>query len=92
MWIQKQFSLSAKSRGFHLITDEILTAVPELSSIDCGLLHLFIKHTSASLTINENAETRRYARIWKAISIGLCRKKHLTTNMITKVTTTCLHI
>jgi len=56
MWIQKQFSLSAKSRGFHLITDEILTAVPELSSIDCGLLHLFIKHTSASLTINENAD------------------------------------
>jgi len=56
MWIQKEFLLAAKSRGFHLITDEILRAIPELSSVECGLLHLFIKHTSASLTINENAD------------------------------------
>jgi secondary thiamine-phosphate synthase enzyme len=56
MWIQKEFTLSAKSRGFHLITDEIITALPELKRIDCGLLHLFIQHTSASLTINENAD------------------------------------
>ena len=56
MWIQKKFTLSAKSRGFHLITDEIITALPELKRIDCGLLHLFIQHTSASLTINENAD------------------------------------
>jgi len=56
MWVQKEFILSAKTRGFHLITDEILRAIPELKSIDCGLLHLFIKHTSASLTINENAD------------------------------------
>ena len=55
MWIQKEFTLSAKSRGFHLITDEIITALPELKRIDCGLLHLFIQHTSASLSINENA-------------------------------------
>ena len=56
MWAQKEFILSAKKRGFHLITDEILRALPELRLIDCGLLHLFIKHTSASLTINENAD------------------------------------
>ncbi len=56
MWIQKEFSLSAKERGFHLITREILSAIPELAAIECGLLHLFIKHTSASLTVNENAD------------------------------------
>jgi secondary thiamine-phosphate synthase enzyme len=56
MWAQKEFLLSPQNRGFHLITDEIVIAIPELSSIKCGLLHLFIKHTSASLTINENAD------------------------------------
>jgi len=56
MWIQKEFTLSAKNRGFYLITDEIIKAIPELKRIDCGLLHLFIQHTSASLTINENAD------------------------------------
>ena len=56
MWAQKEFKLSAKARGFHLITDEIVRAIPELKLVDCGLLHLFIKHTSASLTINENAD------------------------------------
>jgi len=56
MWLQKEFSLSAKSRGFHLVTSEILAAVPELTGIECGLLHVFIKHTSASLAINENAD------------------------------------
>jgi secondary thiamine-phosphate synthase enzyme len=56
MWVQKEISLSAKSRGFHLITGEILSAIPELADIQCGLLHLFIKHTSASLTVNENAD------------------------------------
>ena len=56
MWAQKEFILAVKNRGFHLITDEILRAIPELSLIDFGILHLFIKHTSASLTINENAD------------------------------------
>lgn len=56
MWTQKEFNLPAKPRGFHLITDEIIKALPELKQIDCGLLHLFIQHTSASLTINENAD------------------------------------
>lgn len=56
MWLQKEFQLSAKSRGFHLITHEITEALPELKLIQCGLLHVFIKHTSASLTVNENAD------------------------------------
>ena len=56
MWIQKEFNLPIKHRGFHLVTDEVIKTLPELKQIDCGLLHLFIKHTSASLTINENAD------------------------------------
>jgi secondary thiamine-phosphate synthase enzyme len=56
MWTQKEFILSAKIRGFHLITAEIVRAIPELKLIDCGMLNLFLKHTSASLTINENAD------------------------------------
>ena len=56
MWYQKQIQLTAKPRGFHLITHEILQAVPELRGIKRGLLHIFIMHTSASLTINENAD------------------------------------
>jgi secondary thiamine-phosphate synthase enzyme len=55
MWLQKSVKLQAKSRGFHLVSDEILEALPEISSINVGLLHLFLQHTSASLSINENA-------------------------------------
>lgn len=57
MWIQKTISLSPHPRGFHLITNEIVESVPEMSQIKTGLLHLFIKHTSASLTINEDSES-----------------------------------
>lgn len=56
MWIQKEFKLKARPRGFHLVTDEVLSALPELANIRCGLLHLLLKHTSASLTLNENAD------------------------------------
>ncbi len=56
MWLQKEFKLSAKSRGFHLITDEVLSVIPELDLVNLGMFNLFIKHTSASLTINENAD------------------------------------
>lgn len=56
MWIQKEFQLMAKPRGFHLITNEVLHMIPDLSLIECGVFNLFIKHTSASLTINENAD------------------------------------
>ena len=55
-WIQKTITLKSRPRGFHLVTDELLAALPELSAIHAGLLHLFIQHTSASLTINENAD------------------------------------
>ncbi|WP_390173561.1 secondary thiamine-phosphate synthase enzyme YjbQ [Novipirellula maiorica] len=56
MWIQKQRRLPAMSRGFHLITDKVVDAVPELSSLKMGWMQVFIQHTSASLTINENAD------------------------------------
>ena len=54
MWYQKEIIIKNKKRGFHLITDEIIQNFTELNKISIGLLHLFIKHTSASLTINEN--------------------------------------
>lgn len=53
---QSELTLRARSRGFHLITDDVLQALPELGDINAGLLHVFIKHTSASLTINEDAD------------------------------------
>ena len=56
MWIQKTITLSPKSRGFHIITNDVLENIPELKDLRTGILHLFIKHTSASLTINENAD------------------------------------
>jgi secondary thiamine-phosphate synthase enzyme len=56
MWTQKECQLKDKSRGFHLITDEILHHLPELKRYKVGLLNILIKHTSASLTINENAD------------------------------------
>ena len=56
MWYQKEITLGSKKRGFHLVTDEIVKQVPEISQISAGLAHVFIKHTSASLTLNENAD------------------------------------
>ena len=53
---QKSITLSPYQRGYHLITSEIMSRFPELKQIDQGVLHIFIKHTSASLTINENAD------------------------------------
>ena len=53
---QKEITLSAKRRGFHLITREILENIPEMKNISNGIMHVFIQHTSASLTINENAD------------------------------------
>jgi secondary thiamine-phosphate synthase enzyme len=55
-WTQRNVLLPAHKRGFHLITREILADLPELARISKGLLHVFIQHTSASLTINENAD------------------------------------
>lgn len=55
-FFQRQMTLAARSRGCHLITREVLAAIPELSNFGTGLLQVFIQHTSASLTINENAD------------------------------------
>jgi secondary thiamine-phosphate synthase enzyme len=54
MFLQKEFNLTGRGRGFHLVTDEILRHLPPLPKV--GVLHLFIKHTSAALSINENAD------------------------------------
>jgi len=60
-FFQKEIQLSSRKRGFHLVTREILDAIPEITNINIGQLQVFIKHTSASLTINENADpTVRY--------------------------------
>ncbi|MCH4294545.1 secondary thiamine-phosphate synthase enzyme YjbQ [Shewanella sp. 3B26] len=56
MWYQKTLVLAARPRGFHLITDDIERALPELATLKTGLLHLQLLHTSASLTLNENAD------------------------------------
>ncbi len=56
MWIQREILLKPKARGFHLITSDITAQLPELAAVSIGLLNVFIKHTSASLTINENAD------------------------------------
>jgi len=55
MWLQREITLDPRPRGFHLITREVEAGVPELGDLSVGLAHLFIRHTSASLTLNENA-------------------------------------
>lgn len=55
-WLQREFRLRPYPRGFHLVTSEIEQQLPEIRDIQTGLLHIFIKHTSASLTLNENAD------------------------------------
>ena len=56
MWIQKEINLEPRVRGFHIITKNILMGIPELKDFKIGIIQLFIKHTSASLTINENTD------------------------------------
>nr|WP_298414215.1 secondary thiamine-phosphate synthase enzyme YjbQ [uncultured Halomonas sp.] len=56
MWIQQRISLKPRNRGFHLITREVDDALPQLAELDVGLLHLQLLHTSASLSLNENAD------------------------------------
>jgi secondary thiamine-phosphate synthase enzyme len=66
MWLQRTIQLPAKPRGFHLVTGEVLEALPELRQVPVGLVHLLIQHTSASLALNENAapEVRRDFESW----------------------------
>ncbi len=54
--VSKTLTLSAKSRGFHLVTDEILNQLADMPRVNIGLLHLLLQHTSASLTLNENCD------------------------------------
>jgi len=55
-WFQKTITLSPRSRGFHLITEELVRGLPDLARVRVGVAHFFIQHTSASLCINENAD------------------------------------
>jgi secondary thiamine-phosphate synthase enzyme len=55
MWIQREIELDPRPRGFHLVTRDVVGALPELGDVEVGLLHLLIQHTSASLALNENA-------------------------------------
>ena len=66
MWIQRPIRLEARPRGFHLVTEEVIEALPELGGISTGMLNLLIQHTSASLALNENAspDVRRDFRSW----------------------------
>ena len=66
MWHQTEVRLRPRPRGFHLITDEVVDGVPELREVGVGLAHLFLRHTSASLTLNENAspDVRRDFAAW----------------------------
>jgi secondary thiamine-phosphate synthase enzyme len=66
VWIQRQIELRARPRGFHLVTAEILGAVPEISRLAVGIATVFMQHTSASLTLNENAspDVRRDFAAW----------------------------
>ena len=57
MWIQKNITIEKKQKGFHLITDQLTSQVPEINKIHIGLLHVFILHTSASITLNENMDS-----------------------------------
>jgi secondary thiamine-phosphate synthase enzyme len=65
-WRQREITLRPRPRGVHLVTNEIVEALPELRSLQMGLAHLFIRHTSASLTLNENAspDVRRDFETW----------------------------
>ena len=66
MWIQRTVRLGSFPRGFHLVTREVEEAVPELSRLRVGIAHVFVRHTSASLTLNENAsaDVRRDFESW----------------------------
>jgi secondary thiamine-phosphate synthase enzyme len=71
MWIQRDIPLAARDRGLHLVTDEVVRAIPEIERLSAGLLHLLIAHTSASLALNENAsaDVRRDLESWLSAAV-----------------------
>jgi secondary thiamine-phosphate synthase enzyme len=70
-WSQHEITLRPRSRGVHLVTSEIVEALPELKDLRIGLAHLFLRHTSASLTLNENAspDVRRDFESWLNVAV-----------------------
>jgi secondary thiamine-phosphate synthase enzyme len=66
MWLQRSIRMQPRPRGFHIVTSEVLEALPELRSLGVGMLHLLIQHTSASLALSENAspDVRRDFETW----------------------------
>jgi secondary thiamine-phosphate synthase enzyme len=70
-WIQRNITLKARPRGVHLVTAEVVDALPELRDLKIGLAHIFIRHTSASLTLNENAspDVRRDIETWLNVAV-----------------------
>jgi secondary thiamine-phosphate synthase enzyme len=80
IWIQEEVRLEPRPRGFHLVTDEVERAVPDLSRLSVGMAHVFIRHTSASLTLNENAspDVRRDFETWftEAVPEGASYWRH----------------
>jgi len=71
-WFQREITLQARPRGVHLVTSEVVDGLPELRELEIGLAHLFIRHTSASLTLNENAspDVRRDFESWFNVAIA----------------------
>jgi secondary thiamine-phosphate synthase enzyme len=71
MWAQREITLEPRRRGFHLVTGEIVSSLPEIREMSVGLLHLLLAHTSASLTLNENAspDVRRDFRTWFDLAV-----------------------
>jgi secondary thiamine-phosphate synthase enzyme len=70
-WSQREITLRPRPRGVHLVTAEIVEALPELRELHVGLAHIFIRHTSASLTLNENAspDVRRDFESWMNVAV-----------------------
>ncbi|MCH5375335.1 MAG: secondary thiamine-phosphate synthase enzyme YjbQ [Planctomycetes bacterium] len=69
LWIQRTVTLAAQPRGFHLITPHLLRSLPEIGQIGIGLLNIFIQHTSASLTLNENASPEVRADLESSLNV-----------------------
>ena len=71
VWLQREIRLDARPRGFHPVTREVLDALPELAELRVGLLHVLIQHTSAALTLNENAspDVRRDFATWFDLAV-----------------------
>lgn len=90
-FFQKEIKLQPYNRGFHLITDSVLDAIPEIKQIDIGYLQVFIKHTSASLTINENADFTVRGDFERHFNKMVPEMHHIT-SILLKVQMICLHI